>query len=62
MENSERLSRQTRPGFEPGISRLPVLSAVHNIMKESSIKNDICEVPVISDSKEAIYSRNKIFH
>ena len=25
-ENSERLSRQARPGFEPGTSRLPVLS------------------------------------
>ena len=27
MENSERLGRQARPGFEPGTSRLPVLSA-----------------------------------
>ena len=26
-ENSERLGRQARPGIEPGISRLPVLSA-----------------------------------
>ena len=26
-ENSERLGRQARPGFEPGTSRLPVLSA-----------------------------------
>ena len=26
MENSERLGRQLRPGFEPGTSRLPVLS------------------------------------
>ena len=26
-ENSERLGRQARPGFEPVISRLPVLSA-----------------------------------
>ena len=26
MENSERLGRQARPGFEPGTSRLPVLS------------------------------------
>ena len=26
MENSERLGRQTRPGFEPGTSRLHVLS------------------------------------
>ena len=25
-ENSERLGRQARPGFEPGTSRLPVLS------------------------------------
>ena len=25
-ENSERLDRQARPGFEPGTSRLPVLS------------------------------------
>ena len=25
-ENSERLGQQTRPGFEPGTSRLPVLS------------------------------------
>ena len=25
-ENSERLGRQARPGFEPGNSRLPVLS------------------------------------
>ena len=24
-ENFERLGRQARPGFEPGISRLPVL-------------------------------------
>ena len=24
-ENSERLGRQARPGFEPGTSRLPVL-------------------------------------
>ena len=27
MENSEQLGRQARPGFEPGPSRLPVLSA-----------------------------------
>ena len=26
MENSEWLGRQARPGFEPGTSRLPVLS------------------------------------
>ena len=26
-ENTERLGRQARPGFEPGITRLPVLSA-----------------------------------
>ena len=26
MENSERLGRQARPGFEPGTSRLPVSS------------------------------------
>ena len=26
MENSEWLGRQPRPGFEPGTSRLPVLS------------------------------------
>ena len=26
MENPERLGRQARPGFEPGTSRLPVLS------------------------------------
>ena len=25
MENSERLSRQSRPGFDPGTSHLPVL-------------------------------------
>ena len=27
MENSERLGQQARPGIEPGISRLPALSA-----------------------------------
>ena len=27
-ENSERLDRQARPGFEPGTSRLPVLSVI----------------------------------
>ena len=26
MENPERLGGQARPGFEPGTSRLPVLS------------------------------------
>ena len=28
MENSERLGRQARSGFEPGIFRLPVLSVI----------------------------------
>ena len=32
-ENSERLSQQARPGFEPGISRLPALS---NILQEKN--------------------------
>ena len=29
MENSERLDRQARPGFEPGTSPLPVFKRSH---------------------------------
>ena len=41
-ENSERLGRQVRPGFEPGTSRLPVLSVTAEPLVGSYFQGKEC--------------------